>query len=154
MKEFDIVGPRDKPALLAISTPEALATVKTALDAMGYKVHSVESRAQFELRFNQTNYHLVFIEESFAGANLHDNPTLRLVQNLPMALRRHAVFFLVGAGMETLNVMQAFVQSVHCVIHYSELGMLQELVTKTVAENDSFLSTYRDIQRRAHQKPA
>ena len=32
--------------------------------------------------------------------------------------------------------------------------MLQELVTKTVAENDSFLSTYRDIQRRAHQKPA
>ena len=61
--------------------------------------------------------------------------------------------FLVGAGMETLNTMQAFAQSVHCVINYSELQIFPELVQKTVAENDMFLTTYREIQRRVYQKP-
>ena len=56
--------------------------------------------------------------------------------------------------METLNTMQAFAQSVHCVINYSELPMFSELVQKTVAENEVFLTTYRDIQRRVYQKTA
>jgi hypothetical protein len=56
--------------------------------------------------------------------------------------------------METLNTMQAFSQSVHCVINYSELQILPELVQKTVAENEMFLNTYRDTQRRVYQKLA
>ena len=94
------------------------------------------------------------IEEIFAGADSLQNPALRMVQNLPMSLRRHAVIFLVGSSMETLNTMQAFTQSVHCVINYSELQILPELVQKTVAENEMFLNTYRDVQRRVDQKPA
>jgi len=152
MEQFDILGPDDKPALLAISTPELIGTVKTTLTDMGYKVHAVEDHAQFELRFNQVNYQVVFIEEAFAGADSLENPTLRLVQNLPMSLRRHAAIFLVGQGVETLNAMQAFAQSVHCVINYSELPMLPQLVQKTVGENDMFLATFRDVQRRVYQK--
>ena len=105
------------------------------------------------LRYNQINYQIVVIEETFAGSDSLENPALRMVQNLPMSLRRHAVIFLVGPGMETLNTMQAFAQSVHCVINYSELQIFPELVQKTVAENDMFLTTYREIQRRVYQKP-
>jgi hypothetical protein len=54
--------------------------------------------------------------------------------------------------METLNTMQAFTQSVHCVINYSEVPMLSELVQKTVAENEMFLSTFREVQRRVYQR--
>jgi hypothetical protein len=128
--------------------------VKTALTGMGYKVHAVESHEQFEIRYNQANYQIVVIEENFAGSNLKENPTLRLVQNLPMNMRRHATIFLVGPSEETLNTMRAFALSVHCVINYSELPMFPELVEKTVAENDTFLSTYRDTQRRVYQKSA
>jgi hypothetical protein len=63
------------------------------------------------------------------------------------------VVFLLGASMETLNTMQAFAQSVHCVINYSELPMFAELAQKTLAENEMFLAPYRDIQRRVYQKP-
>jgi DNA-binding NtrC family response regulator len=153
MEEFDIIGPGDQPALLAISTPEVIGLVKTALAEMGYKVHVVENYEQFELRYNQVNYQIVVIEETFAGADSLENPALRLVQNLTMSLRRHAVIILVGPTVETLNTMQAFAQSVHCVINYSELQILPELVQKTVAENEMFLTTYRDIQRRVYQKP-
>jgi hypothetical protein len=154
MEEFDIIGPSDQPALLAISTPEVIDTVKTTLRDMGYKVHVVENYDQFDLRYNQINYQVVVIEEVFAGSDSLENPTLRMVQNLPMSLRRHATIFLVGPSMETLNTMQAFSQSVHCVINYSELQMLSELVQKTVAENEMFLTTYRDVQRRVYQKSA
>src|SRR5271170_1368085 len=120
MEEFDIIGPGDQPALLAISTPEVIGMVKTALNDMGYKVHIVENFEQFDLRYNQVNYQVVVIEETFAGADSLENPTLRMVQNLSMSLRRHATIFLIGPSMETLNTMQAFGQSVHCVVNYTE----------------------------------
>jgi hypothetical protein len=129
------------------------ATVKTALTGLGYKAHVVDNYEVFDFRYNQSNYQIVVIEETFAGSDSLENPTLRLMQNLSMGLRRHSVVFLLGASMETLNTMQAFAQSVHCVINYSELPMFAELAQKTLAENEMFLAPYRDIQRRVYQKP-
>jgi hypothetical protein len=154
MEEFDIIGPSDQPALLAISTPEVADMVKTALTELGYKVHLVESHEQFNLRFHQVSYQIVVIEETFAGSDLLENPTLRMVQGLLMNQRRHATIFLVGPNMETLNTMQAFTHSVHCVINYAQLPMLVELAQKIVGENDMFLTTYRDVQRYVYRKSA
>jgi hypothetical protein len=154
MEEFDIIGPNDHPALLAISTPEVVAMVKTALTELGYKVHAVENFEQFDLRYHQVSYQVVMIEETFAGSDMLENATLQMVQSLPMSQRRHATFFLIGPSMETLNTMQAFTHSVHCVINYSELPMLSDLVKKTVGENEMFLTTFREVQRHVYQKPA
>jgi hypothetical protein len=151
-EEFDFIGPNDLPALLAISAPERLATVKTILKEMGYKVHVVENHIQFETRYHQINYHVVVIEESFGGSQFENNPSLQFLQQLPMAQRRHAVFFLLGGAFETLNTLQAFSQSVHCVVNYTEIPMIGQLLQKTLAENNLFLNTFRDIQHRVHQK--
>jgi hypothetical protein len=151
-EEFDFIGPNDLPALVAVSTPEALATAKATLVELGYKVHTVESHIQFETRYNQINYQVVVIEDIFAGNPLEDNPSLILLQNLPMAQRRYASIFLIGGAFETLNTLQAFAQSVHCVINYTELPMLGQLIQKTIAENNLFLNTFREVERRVHQK--
>ncbi len=152
MEEFELIGPDDHPALLAISSPDILAIVKASLSEMGYKAHVVDSHPQFETRYNQVNYELVFIEETFAGGSILDNASLQIIQNLPMSQRRYATFFLVGPTCESLNTMQAFAQSVHCVLNPSELQMVKEVVQKTIAENDLFLRTFRDVQRRVFQK--
>ena len=155
MEEFDFIGPNDQPALLAITSPEALQLAKAALVDMGYKVHVVETHPQFETRYNQVNYQVVMIEETFAGGNILDNPSLRVVQALPMNQRRYATFFLIGPTFESLNTLQAFSQSVHCVMNPAELQMLSEVVQKTIAENDLFLScVFREVQRRVYQKGA
>jgi hypothetical protein len=151
-EEFDFIGPNDMPALLAISHPDVLAAAKAVLTEMGYKVHTVESHIQFETRYNQINYQVVVVEDIFAGNPLEENPSLALLQNLPMAQRRYATTFLIGGSFETLNTLQAYAQSVHCVINYSEIPMLGQLIQKTVAENNVFLSTFRDIQKRVLQK--
>jgi hypothetical protein len=125
---------------------------KAALTALGYKVHGVETHPQFETRYNQVNYQVVIIEEHFAGSNLMSNASLQMIQELNMSQRRYATFFLVGQSMESLNTLQAFAQSVHCVLNFAELPMLAEVVQKTVAENDLFLGTFREAQRRDYHK--
>jgi hypothetical protein len=152
MEEFDFIGPNDQPALLAITSPEPLAMAKAAMTEMGYKTHVVETHPQFETRYNQINYQVILIEETFAGTPFAENASLRMVQNLSMSQRRYATFFLIGPNVESLNTMQAFSQSVHCVLNFGELPMLREVVQKTVAENDLFLSTFRETQRRVYQK--
>jgi hypothetical protein len=152
MEEFDFIGPNDQPALLAVNSTEALGIAKHTLVEMGYKVHVVDTHDQFETRYNQVNYQVVIIEENFSGGTILDNPSLRLIQNLPMNQRRYATFFLIGTSFESLNTLQAFAQSVHCVMNFNELPMLSEVVQKTIGENDLFLSTFRDTQRRVYQK--
>jgi hypothetical protein len=152
MEEFDFISPVDRPALLAISTPDWLGQTRAALVDMGYKVHNVDSHAHFKSRFNQVNYHVVIIEETFANSTAVENETLRFIQQMPMAQRRHGVFLLMGEGFETLNTMQAFAQSVHCVVNYSEMSLIGQLVQKSVADNDTFLAPFRDAQHRLYTK--
>ena len=152
MDEFDFISPVDRPALLAISNPGHLTQARSSLVDMGYKVHTVESHAQFSTRYNQVNYHVVIIEENFAGSEPGENHSLRNIQRMPMIQRRHAAFLLIGDQFETLNSMQAFAQSVHCVINYSEMSLVGQIVQKTMADNDTFLDPLREAQHRLYAK--
>lgn len=146
--EFDFISATDKPALLAFSTPEWLETSRTALSELGYKVHTAATHGDFLIRFSQTRYQVVIIEERFAANDITENLTLRSMQNMPMGQRRHATVILVGDSFQTFTPMQAFQQSVHSVINTSELFLLKQLIEKTVADNELFLQNFREAQSR------
>jgi hypothetical protein len=149
--EFDFIGPNDQPALLALSSPELLSETQTVLRELAYKVHAVPTPEDFTHRFSQAQYHIVFIEEGFAGSSLAENPVLQEVQRLPMNQRRHAVFILIGPSFESLNAMQAFQQSVHAVLNPAELASLKQVIQKFVSDNNLFLHLYRDTALRIAQ---
>lgn len=154
--EFEFIGPNDKPALLAISTPEWLDAAKNVLLEIGYKVHAASNHDDFINRFGRLHYHVVLLEEMFACNSPQENLALQFVQQLQMAQRRHAVFVLLGSTFNTLNAMQALQQSVHAVVNREELGMLGPgvlgpIVQRVVADNDLFLNIFRDTQLRIAQ---
>jgi hypothetical protein len=151
-EEFDFIGPNDLPALVAVSNPQALAAVKSTLVGNGLQSPCRRNPLQFETRYNQINYQVVVMEDIFAGNPLEENPSLQFLQRLPMAQRRYATIFLLGGAFETLNTLQAFAQSVHCVVNYTEIPMIGQLIQKTIAENNLFLNTFREIEHRVHQK--
>lgn len=148
---FDFISTNDKPALLALSTPDWLAMAQTALADLGYKVQTVESHAEFPARFNQIPYQVVIIEELFGGTLPNENTSLQFIQKMPMAQRRHATIILLGDTFETLSALQAFQQSVHAVVNYSEMALLGQLVQKVVADQNLFLANYREVQTRLAQ---
>ncbi|HTL73757.1 MAG TPA: hypothetical protein VL863_10675 [bacterium] len=145
---FDFVGSDDKPALIAFSTPEWLETAKAALQELGYKVHTAATHSDFLIRFGQAHYQVVIVEELFGANTPDENLTLQALQNMPVNQRRHATVILIGDSFQTFTPMEAFKNSVHAVINSSEMFLLKQLVEKSVADNQTFLHSFREIQNR------
>jgi hypothetical protein len=145
---FDFVSTGDKPALIAFSTPEWLETTKAALNELGYKVHTAATHSDFLVRFSQVHYQLVVVEELFGANTIDENLTLKALQNMPMSQRRYTTIILLGNSFQTFTPMEAFQYSVHAVINSSEMFLLKQLVEKTVADNDNFVSAFREVQSR------
>jgi len=148
--KFDFISATDKPALLAFSTPEWLEAAKSALNELGYKVHTAATHGDFLIRFSQIRYQVVVVEERFAANDIGENQTLQALQVMPMGQRRHATIILFGESFQTFTPLQAFQQSVHAVINSSELFLLKQLIEKAVADNGLFLNGYREAQTRAY----
>ena len=149
--EAEFVGLNDRPAILAISSPEWLESAKEVLTEIGYKVHAASNHDDFVVRFGRIQYQVILIEELFAANTPEENLTLQYIQQMPMAQRRHAIFILLGNSFSTLNTMQAFQQSVHAVVNRDEMAMLGPsvlgpIVQRVVSDNDLFLHVYRDAQ--------
>lgn len=144
--EYEFISPSDKPALLALSSLEVLANVQTIVLECGFKIHVASNHDDFSKRFTALNYHIIVVEELFAAGTPDENTTLRSLQWMPMARRRHCVVFLISERLQTLNPMHAFQQSVHAVINKADLSSLGSIISKTVADNDLFLHSYREVQ--------
>lgn len=149
-QQFDFLAATDKPALLAFSTPEWLEEIKTALQELGYKVHTAATHSDFLVRFAQVHYQVVIIEERFAANNLEENLTLQALQKMPMNQRRHATTILIGESFQTFTPLQAIQQSIHAVISSSELFLVKQLIEKAVTDNRMFLHSYQDVQSRLY----
>lgn len=146
--DFDFLTASDKPALVALSTPEMEETAKTALDQLGYKVHVASNHGEFLHRFSTIPYQVVIIDELFSSSTVEENESLLTLQRMPMHMRRHAVVILIGFSLSTFNPMQAFQQSVHAVVNPAEMFLLIQLIEKSVADNDFFLHSFREAQQR------
>ena len=90
--ELDFLTPADRPALLGLSTPELQETAKTALDQLGFKVHTAVNHGEFLHKFAQVPYQVVVIEEMFSASTPEENESLRAIQRMTMGQRRQAVF--------------------------------------------------------------
>jgi hypothetical protein len=88
------------------------------------------------------------LEERFAATAIEENLTLQALQKMPMNQRRHCTFILLGDSFQTFTPMQAFQQSVHAVVNSSELFLLKQLIEKAAADNELFLTNYRQAQQR------
>jgi DNA-binding NtrC family response regulator len=146
--DLEFLTAADRPALLGLSTPELQETAKTALDQLGFKVHTAVNHGEFLHKFAQVPYQVVVLEELFSATTPEENESLRALQRMTMTQRRQTVFILFGFNMATFNPMQAFQQGVHAVVNPSEMFLLIQLVQKAIADNDMFLNTYREVQRR------
>jgi PleD family two-component response regulator len=148
---FDFLTTTDKPALIALSTPEWQELARAALTELGYKVHTAATHGDFITNFTQVPYQVVIIEECFAADTVEENRCLAFVATAQMQLRRHATVILVGDNCTSFNALEAFHRGVNLVVNRSEMLLLIQFIQKAVADNDMFLHGYRETQRRIAQ---
>ncbi|HYE32783.1 MAG TPA: hypothetical protein VEH27_15250 [Methylomirabilota bacterium] len=143
---FDILGPNDKAALLALSTPEYIHAAGTALASLGYKVHQVETHDDFDSRFGQVSYHLVVLEENFASSAREENRSLQRLQSMPMNQRRHAATLLIGNSWPSLDRKWAWKESVAGLVNAADLASIQDVIQQVVSEHTNLYATFKDVQ--------
>jgi hypothetical protein len=148
---FDFLTASDKPALIALSTPEWQEMARAALTELGYKVHTAATHGDFVTNFTQVAYQIVIIEECFAADTAPENRSMAFLQNAQMQLRRHSTVILVGDSFTSFNPMEAFQLGAHLVANRSEMLLLIQFIQKVAADNDLFLHGYRETQRRIAQ---
>lgn len=151
MNKFDFISPDDNPAMIAVTNPEWAQATLEALRSLDYKCHQVVDHDEFITQYNQAQYQVVILEDCFDGGALENNHSLHRVQEMSMAQRRHTVFFVLSAQMQTLNAMQAFQLSVHVIVNPAEFHSLPQIVQKCVSDNNLFLHNFRDVQMRIAQ---
>ena len=145
---LDFLTATDKPALIALSTPEWQELATAALNELGYKVHTAATHGDFIANYTQVPYQVVIIEEMFAADSAPENRSLAYLQTAQMQLRRHCAVIVVGDSYTSFNPLQAFQQGAHLVVNRSEMLLLIQFIQKAVADNDMFLHAYRETQRR------
>src|SRR5207248_9510569 len=87
--ELEFIGPNDRPALLALSTPEWPDAARNVLAEIGYKVHAASNHDDFVVRFARIQYQLVLLEELLGCKVTEDNLTLKYIQEIRIHQRRH-----------------------------------------------------------------
>ncbi|MFA5138270.1 MAG: hypothetical protein WC728_03475 [Elusimicrobiota bacterium] len=132
-----------KLAMACFDSAEAQSQVKAALEEAGYTVHAPANPQEAVLRLRRTRYEVLILGEEYGGS-AENNPVLKAIQPMAMALRRHMCVGLVGKSLRTLDNMTAFARSVNFVVAERELGKIKAITRQAVADNDQFYRIFRE----------
>lgn len=135
----------DKTSLVCCD-PGTVGAAQTALRDLGFKVHTAETAEHAVDRMHYTSYDCIIVHEHFGGS-LTSNPVLHYLKPLPMAQRRHWFVCLIGPSCTTLDAMQAFGQSVHCVVNPDDLPKLGPILKKGLAEFELLYRVHTELHR-------
>jgi hypothetical protein len=148
----DIIELGDKAALIC-EDGSSLDVLKGTLEELGFKCHTAPTSERAIERTRHTSYDVIVIGETFGGATLETNGMLRYLALLPMAQRRYGFVCLVGNAFRTLDAMQAYAQSVHLVVHSTDLPNLGPILRKGLADFERFYQVYRSIREIRSDRP-
>ena len=135
-------------AMVCVDQLHGQMRVKTALAELGYTVHIVNDPKEAIDRLWQEPYGLVILHEEYGGA-AEDNGVLKVVQPMPMSIRRFMYVGLIGKQYRTLDPAAAFAKSVNFVVAETELSNLKAIVQEAVSEHDRFYRVFRESLREA-----
>ena len=135
-------------AMVCVDQLHGQMRVKTALAELGYTVHIVNDPKEAIDRLWQQPYALVILHEEYGGA-ADDNAVLKILQPMPMSIRRFMYVGLIGKQYRTLDQTAAFAKSVNFVVAETELSNLKAIVQEAVADHDRFYRVFREVLREA-----
>ena len=91
-----------------------------------------------------THFHFVALHENYGNKGLDNNPVYKTLTQMPMVTRRNIFVALMGSNFKTLNNMQAFQKSVNVVINEKDLGKMEDVLKKSVSENEIFYKVFKE----------
>lgn len=114
------------------------------LEAMDFKMQFAQSPEHAVQKMRYTQFHLVALNENYAGIPLPENVAYQDLLEMPMVFRRKILVVLIGGNFKSTSNMQAFAASVNLVVDQKDLDKLAPILKRSLGENEVFYKVFNE----------
>lgn len=132
-------------ALVACPAAEIAASIAGVLGRLGFAVEQLESADDKLLRLQQGDYAIVV---SARNGVADDRNVYRMIQTMPLEIRRRLFLVLVGDDVQTGEGIQAFALLADLVVQSKDAASCDRLVAQTLQERKRVYQTFWDAEDR------
>ncbi|MEW6220619.1 MAG: zinc-ribbon domain-containing protein [Thermodesulfobacteriota bacterium] len=148
-EEPELFGDDVELALLCLAGSEDRnQTILAAVSQLGFRAVPADNFERFDnlLRFNR--FGLVLLDEGFDPRNGR-NPTLELLQAMPMSVRREMIVGLITSRFPTFDSIHAFGLSVDFIMSPQDLKAISQILKKAISEHEQTYKVFTECQQLA-----
>ena len=147
-KPFDFVEEEGKTALVCESDSAIKQIVISALEKMEYHITDAKDSRDAIRNMRYHVYDVILVDESFDTTNPDQSGVLGYLERLPMSVRHSIFVTLISQRYRTMDNMVAFNKSVNMLLNVKNIGDIEKILTRGVADNDVFYRTYKETQKK------
>jgi CheY-like chemotaxis protein len=131
--------------LVCENAAERQSIIQVALEQLGYTMLPATTAEEASERLRRHAFEIVIVDERFEASGVLDNPVLKTLNTMPIALRRQIFVVLLGREFKTFDNMMAFVRSVNVVVNLNDLPHLPAIIRKGLEDNNEFYRVFREM---------
>jgi CheY-like chemotaxis protein len=131
--------------LVCENAPERQGIIQAALEQLGYTMLPATTAEEAGERLRRTPFEIVIVDERFESSGVLDNTVLRILNTMPISLRRQVFVVLLGREFKTFDNMMAFARSVNVVVNLNDLPHLPAIIRKGIEDNNDFYQVFREM---------
>jgi CheY-like chemotaxis protein len=131
--------------LVCENAPERQAIVRAALEQLGFTPLPATTAEEAGERLRRHAFEIVIVDERFESSGVLDNAVLKMLNAMPIAMRRHVFVVLLGREFKTFDNMMAFARSVNVVVNLNDLPHLPAIIRKGLEDNNDFYRVFREM---------
>lgn len=148
-KPFDFVEEGAETSLICETDPEVRKKVIAALENLGY--HTMEAQTPKDvlkqMRFH--NFDIIVLNERFGTRNPDMNNILKYLDRLNVSIRRNIFVVLLTDRFRTMDYMAAYNKSVNLIVNLKNIGDIEKILKRGVADNASFYRVLKESMIKA-----
>src|SRR5215813_10069331 len=138
--------------LVCENAPERQGIIMAALEQLGYTMLPATTAEEAGERLRRTAFEIVIVDERFESSGVLDNIVLRILNTMPISLRRWMYVVLLGREFKTFDNMMAFARSVNVVVNLNDLPHLPAILKKGITDHVEFYRTFRQVLSEAGKR--
>jgi CheY-like chemotaxis protein len=131
--------------LVCETAPERVGVIRAALEQLGFAMLPATTAEEACERLRRQVFEIVIVDEQFESSGVLDNAVLKMINGMPIGVRRHMFVVLLGREFKTFDNMMAFARSVNVVVNLNDLPHLPAIVRKGLEDNNDFYRVFREM---------
>jgi len=131
--------------LVCENAPERQPIIRAALEQLGYTMLPAGTAEEAGERLRRHPFEIVIVDERFESSGVLDNAVLKMLNTMPIGLRRKIFVVLLGREFKTFDNMMAFTRSVNVVVNLNDLPHLPAIIRKGLEDNNDFYRVFREM---------